>query len=107
MNLEKLERILKYAIILTFMTTLFSTGMNVAIIHQQGAATSFPWWAPIQQALLIIGPVLLVEFLAYRHIKKKNAEAAAERERLEKEKARQERKARMEEKKAKQQKKKK
>lgn len=107
MNLEKIERILKYALILTILMTVFSTGMNVTVLLQQGAQTSFPWWSPIQQALLIIGPIVIIEFLAYRRVKKKNAEAAAERERIEKEKARLERKAKADERRAKQQRKKK
>ena len=106
MDYEKWERLLKLALILTLLMTVFSTGMNVAVISQS-SAEGVSVWDPIWRALLIIGPILLAEFFGYRYIHKKNLEAKAEQERLEKEKARLERKARAEERRAKQQNKKK
>jgi len=102
LDFEKLERLLKLSLILTLLMSVFSTGMNAAVIARS-SAEGISVWGPIVRALLIIGPILLLEWFGYKYFKKKNLEAAAERERLEKEKAREERKARIAEKRAKQQ----
>lgn len=106
MDYEKLEKLLKMALALTLLMTVFSTGMNAAVISQSNVE-GVSVWDPIIRALLIIGPILILEFIGFRHVRKKNLEAAEERERIEKEKAKAERKARLAEKKAKQQPKKK
>lgn len=102
MDYEKLEKLLKMALALTLLMSVFSTGMNAAVIAQSNIE-GVSVWGPIIRALLIIGPILILEFIGFRYVRKKNAEAKAEQERIAKEKAREERKARLAEKKAKQQ----
>ena len=102
MDYEKLEKLLKTALALTLLMTVFSTGMNTAVISQSNIE-GVSVWGPIIRALVIIGPVLILELFGLRYVRKKNKEAAEEQERLEKEKAREERKARLAEKRAKQQ----
>jgi len=102
MDYEKLEKLLKMALALTLLMTVFSTGMNAAVISQSNVE-GVSVWDPIIRALLMIGPILILEFIGYRYVHKKSVEAAAERERIAKEKAKAERKARLEEKRAKQQ----
>ncbi len=102
MNSEKLEQILKYALILTLLMTVFSTGMNAAVIHSNPAA-GISVWSLIGRALLIMGPILVAEWYAYKHFRKKAEEERVQREKEEKERLKAERKARIEEKKAKQQ----
>lgn len=102
MDYEKLEKLLKMALALTLLMSVFSTGMNAAVISQSNVE-GLSVWGTIIRALLIIGPILILEFVGYRYVHKKNLESIAERERIEKEKAREERKARLAEKKAKQQ----
>lgn len=102
MNYEKIEKILKMAIALTLLMTVFSTGMNVAVIANSDVE-GLSVWNPILRALLIIGPFLIAEIFGYRYCHKKAVEIAAQREKQEKERLKAERKARIEEKKAKQQ----
>ena len=102
LNSEKMEQILKYALILTLLTTVFSTGMNAAVIHSNPAA-GISAWSLIGRALLIVGPILIAEWYAYKYFHKKAEEARAQHEKEEIERLKTERKARIEEKRAKQQ----
>ncbi len=103
---EKWQRLLKLALILTTLMTVFSTGMSAATIARSGVE-GVSVWDPIRQALLIIGPILLAELVAYRFVHKKYLEEKEKQEKAEKEKARLARKAKAEERRAKQQKKRK
>lgn len=102
MDYEKLEKMVKTALALTLLMTLFSTGMTVATIKTEHLE-SISVWKPIGQALLIMGPIMIAEWFGYKHLKKKADEIRAERERQEKERAKAERKARAEERRNKQQ----
>ena len=106
MNFEKLERLLKLALILTFLMTIFSTGMTVATISSQNIE-GISIWKPIGQALLIMAPIIIAEWFGYRYTHKKAEAIRAERERQEKERLKAERKARAAERRANQPKKKK
>ena len=102
MNSEKLEQLLKYALILTLLMTVFSTGMNVAVVHSN-PAEGVSIWNLIGRALLIMGPVMIAEWYGYKHFHKKAEEERAQREKEENARLKAERKARIEEKRAKQQ----
>ena len=102
MNSEKLEQMLKYAMILTLLMTVFSTGMNVAVVHSN-PTEGISAWNLIGRALLIMIPVLLAEWYGYKHFHKKAEEERIQREKEEKARLKAERKARIEEQKAKQQ----
>lgn len=102
MNSEKMEQLLKYALILTMLMTVFSTGMNAAVIHSN-PAEGVTVWSLIGRALLIMGPIMIAEWYGYKHFHKKAEEDRAQREKEEKERLKAERKARIEEKRAKQQ----
>ena len=91
MSNEKLAKLLKTAFSLTLLMAVFSTGMTAATIANSSADISM--WKPIGQALLIMGPIIIAEWYAYRHFKKKADAEAEERERLEKERQKAERKA--------------
>ena len=102
MNSEKLEQLLKYALILTLLMTVFSTGMNMAVVHSN-PTEGVSVWNLVGRALLIMGPVMIAEWYGYKHFHKKAEEERAQREKEEKARLKAERKARIEEKRAKQQ----
>lgn len=104
MNSEKMEQLLKYALILTLLMTVFSTGMNVAVIHSN-PTEGISVWNLIGRALLIMVPVLAAEWYGYKHFHTKAEEDRAIREKEEKERLKAERKAKAEERRAKQPKK--
>ena len=101
MNSEKLEQLLKYALILTLLMTVFSTGMNVAVVHSN-PTEGVSIWNLIGPALLIMGPVMIAEWYGYKHFHKKAEEERAQREKEEKARLKAERKAKAEERRAKQ-----
>ena len=105
MTNEKLAKLLKTAFSLTLLMAVFSTGMTAVTLANSSADISI--WKPIGQALLIMGPIVVIEWYAYRHFKKKADADAAEAERLEKARLKAERKARAEANRAKHPKKKK
>ena len=102
MNSEKLEQLLKYALILTLLMTVFSTGMNMAVVHSN-PTEGVSVWNLVGRALLIMGPVMIAEWYGYKHFHKKAEEERAQREKEEKARLKAERKARIEEKRAMQQ----
>ena len=76
MNSEKMEQLLKYALILTLLMTVFSTGMNVAVIHSN-PTEGISVWNLIGRALLIMVPVLAAEWYGYKHFHTKAEERRA------------------------------
>ena len=103
---EKWARLLKLALIMTFLMAMFSAGMTAATISQSDIE-GLTIWKPILQTLLIIGPILVAEFFAFRYFNKKYLEEKEKAEKEAKEKARLERKAKAEARRASQPKKKK
>ena len=101
-NYEKVEQLLKLAMILTLLMTVFSTGMNVMVVRAN-PAEGVSAWSLVGRALLITVPVLVAEWYGYKHFHTKAEEVRAQREKEEKERLKAERKAKAEERRAKQQ----